>query len=80
MDVSALLQAAERIDELAATLRARAALIGLHAATTHWYSPASRAYFARLDDVTGDLTRCAARMNAVAELARRHAAIVRMSQ
>jgi hypothetical protein len=70
---TALLTAADRIDDAAAVLRARAALIGLHGATTRWRSPAARVYFARLDDITAELTGCAARVADLAELTRRHA-------
>jgi hypothetical protein len=73
MDVSGLFAFADRIDDIAAKLRARAALIGLHTATTRWYSPASRKYFAQLDHVTATLTGCAARLGDLAELARVHA-------
>jgi hypothetical protein len=68
-----LLDAADRIDDAAAVLRARAALIGLHVATTRWRSPAARVYFTRLDDITAGLTGCAARVTDLAELARRQA-------
>jgi hypothetical protein len=74
VDASALYAAAARIDELAAAVQARAALIGLHGATLEWHSPAARAYFAYLDDITAALTGCATRMTDLAELARRHAA------
>ena len=76
-DVSVLLRATERLDDLAAALRARAALIAAQTAATRWYSPASRAYFARIDDVTAELTGCAQRVSELADLARRHAALVR---
>jgi hypothetical protein len=74
---TALLIAADRIDDAAAVLRARAALIGLHVATTGWRSPAARIYFARLDDITVELVGCAARVADLAELARRLASQTR---
>jgi hypothetical protein len=74
VDASALLAWAARIDEQATILRARAARIGAQAAATHWYSPASRRYFAQLDDATATLLWCATRMSGVADLARRLAA------
>jgi hypothetical protein len=73
VDVFALYAFAARIDELAATLRTRAAQIGMQAAATRWHSPASRVFFARLDNVTAALGMCSARMCEVAELARTQA-------
>ncbi len=70
---TSLLSAATRIDDAAAVLRARAALIGLHGATTGWRSPAARIYFARLEDMTAELAGCATRIADLAELVRRHA-------
>jgi hypothetical protein len=76
VDVSYLYVAADRIDELAGVVRARAVLIGLHSAATRWNSPASRAYFARIDDIAVTLNGCAGRMSELAEQVRRHAAAV----
>ena len=70
MDALALYAFAARIDEHAATLRARAAQIGMQAAATRWHSPASRVFFARLDNVTAALGICSQRMTDVADLAR----------
>jgi hypothetical protein len=70
MTGTGLYAAAARIDELAAVLRARAALIGLHSSTVRWHSPAARAYFAHLDDIAATLTGCAVRMNQLADVAR----------
>jgi SLT domain-containing protein len=75
VDVLALYAFAARVDELAATLRARATQIGIQAATTRWHSPASRVFFARLDNVTAALSTCSARMGEVADLARLQARV-----
>lgn len=72
--MSPLYLGAARLDEHAAILRARATRVGLGAATTRWYSPAGRTYFARLDDATHQLTACATQLDALAELVRSHAA------
>jgi hypothetical protein len=72
VDVCAVLGAADRIDDLATQLRARANLIALHGANVHWNSPAALRYFARLDEIIATLHGCAESMAEVADLARRH--------
>jgi hypothetical protein len=73
MDAAGLLAAAARIEELAALVRARAVLVGVHTSTMRWHSPASRVFFARLDDVCATLVRCAARLDELADLTRQAA-------
>lgn len=77
MDVSGLFSAADRMDEHAALLRARAAHIGAGVTNTRWYSPAGRRYLRLLDETIAELTGCAARLTTLAEQVRSHAHLVR---
>ena len=74
MDVSVLYAVADRMDEVAGVLRARVAHIALGSTTTHWYSPAGRIYFARIEEITAQLSECAVRVGELAERVRLHAA------
>src|SRR5664279_2800046 len=76
MDLSPLRAVADRLDEVASVLRARAGHIALGAATARWYSPAARTYFGQIDEVTAQLSDCARRIDALAERVRRHIAPV----
>lgn len=73
MEISPALGAANRIDDLAAALRARATQIAAHGAAVSWHSPAALRYLARVDDINAALVACAEAMSGVAELAREHA-------
>lgn len=70
MDVAGLRASADRIDELADEVSARAALIALQADTAQWHSPAARAYFAQLDSASAALTGCVTRLHDFAALLR----------
>jgi hypothetical protein len=74
MDVLSLYAAADQLDDVAALLQARAGHLATGAAHTRWHSPAARAYYARIEAVTADLRACAARLGALADSVRRHAA------
>jgi hypothetical protein len=73
MDVQPLYVAADRMDEVAAVLRARARHIAAGAASTQWRSTAARAYFDRIDAATAQLVSAATRVNALADRVRSHA-------
>jgi hypothetical protein len=70
MDTTGLYASADRVDDLAELLRARAARIELQAVTAQWHSPAARAFFAHLDDVSSSLTGCVTRLHDFAALMR----------
>lgn len=77
MDLLPLFRAADRMEEMAGILRARAAIIGAGAAATRWNSPAARNYHEYIDEVTAQLAGCALRLTTLADQVRTHALIVR---
>ncbi|MGH8861863.1 MAG: hypothetical protein ACRDVG_11640 [Jatrophihabitantaceae bacterium] len=73
MSATDLYAAADRIEGHAATLRSRAAVIGVQRDTMRWQSLAARLCRTRIDDVTAALSAWAGQADTVAHLLRREA-------
>jgi hypothetical protein len=72
-DPPALYAIARHLAEQADALRTAATRTESSASTVHWQSPAGMAFRSRTHETAQTMRRCAGRMDAAAELVRRHA-------